>query len=68
MTDGEVCFINIGPKERAKRMRFGAVALVVTLAGAAAMMASGISPLWRLVLVLPFMTAATGYFQARDQT
>jgi hypothetical protein len=68
MSDGEVCFINIGPKERAKRMRFGVVALVVTLGGAVAMMASGVSPLWRLVLFLPFMTAATGYFQARDKT
>ena len=68
MNDGEVCVMNIGPRQRKKRMRFGQVLLAISLAGLVALIVAGAPTTWRLALVLPFLLAATGYFQARDKT
>ena len=68
MSEGEVCMMNIGPRERRKRMRFGVVSLGVSLLALVAMIALGAPQNARLVLFLPFLLAATGYFQARDKT
>lgn len=68
MNDGEVCVMNIGPKQRKKRMRFGQVLLAISLAGLVGLIVSGAPATWRLALFLPFLLAATGYFQARDKT
>ena len=65
---GEVCLINIGPKERRKRLRFGVAALVLGLIGFAALVASGAGLPWRALLFLPFAAAGAGFFQARDKT
>lgn len=64
----EVCLVNIGPKERAKRLRFGAIALGIALVVAGGLLVSGASPWWRLLLFLPFAGATTGFFQARRRT
>ena len=64
----EACIINIGPRERRKRMRFGVISLVAGLALFAAMIFTGASAWWRLALFLPFASAGAGYFQARDKT
>ena len=64
----EVCLLNIGPKERSKRMRFGAISLAVAVMGLAALMVTGASPWWRVLLFLPFAGATAGYFQARRKT
>ena len=66
--DGDVCIANISPAERRKRMRFGIVQFVITLSILAVLLAFGVDKTWRLLLVLPFTAAATGYFQARDKT
>lgn len=63
-----VCIANIGPQERRRRLAFGAVAFVFGLALAAALVLTGVHPLWRIVLFLPFASAGIGYFQARDKT
>lgn len=63
-----VCIVNIGPRERRKRMRFGAV-LVVAGAGLAALLV-GIQAdrPWRLLLFLPFWAGAVGVLQAQEKT
>jgi fatty acid desaturase len=59
---------NIGPRERKRRSRFGLVAFGIGVAAAAALIASGASPRWRLALFMPLFAAALGYFQARAKT
>ena len=68
MSDGEVCFINIGPQERAKRLRFGVIAFAAAILAAVLLITQGFTPLFRLLLFLPFAAAGTGFFQARDKT
>lgn len=68
MSDGEVCMMNIGPKERRKRMRFGIAGFALGFAALAGLLAAGTTPGWRLLVFLPFLLGATGYFQARDKT
>ena len=60
--------MNIGPRERRKRLRFGLVAFAVTVAIGVLLIATGVRPLWRLPLFLPLFVAALGYFQAREKT
>lgn len=64
----EVCLLNIGPKERTKRMRFGAISLGIAVLALAGLMMTGASPWWSVLLFLPFAGATTGYFQARRKT
>lgn len=64
----EVCLLNIGPKQRAIRMRFGVISFVIALAVAAALVVTQVPFWWRLTLFLPFMLATTGFFQARRKT
>lgn len=64
----QVCLVNIGPKQRAMRLRFGAVALGVALVLTAALVGAGVARWWRLALFLPFAAATIGYFQARRKT
>jgi len=64
----EVCIANISPAERRKRMNFGIIQFVVSLAILAILILTGVDKAWRLVLFLPFAAAFSGYFQARDKT
>jgi hypothetical protein len=66
--DGAVCIPNISTAERRKRLRFGIIALAVTLAVLVVLMATGVSRWWRLPLFVLFATAATCYFEWRDKT
>jgi hypothetical protein len=66
--DGEVCIANIGPKQRAMRMRFGIATLAVGVAVAAGLVGIGVSGPWRLFVLLPFWAGATGVFQAQEKT
>ena len=59
---------NIGPRERAKRMRFGICVLFVGGCFGAAMVALQVDRLWRLFLLLPFWAGAVGVLQAREKT
>lgn len=59
---------NLGPQERAKRLRFGLVALALSLAGAAALLLLGAPRPLRLALFLPFWAAAVGIFQSTEKT
>ncbi|MEY4548702.1 MAG: hypothetical protein RL685_4897 [Pseudomonadota bacterium] len=62
-----VCPPNIGPAERRKRLIVGAVALCVCVGAAVLLSLDGAPRYWRLLLFLPFWTAALGIFQARAQ-
>jgi hypothetical protein len=65
---GEACIANIGPGERRRRMRFGLVTWAVGAISLVAMLALGVDWWFRLLLFLPFVGGASGFFQARDQT
>lgn len=64
----EVCLLNIGPKQRAIRMRFGVISFVIALGIGAALVVAQAPFWWRLTLFLPFAMATTGFFQARRKT
>lgn len=64
----EVCLLNIGPKQRALRMRFGVVSFVIALGVGTALVLTQVPFWWRLTLFLPFVMATTGFFQARRKT
>jgi hypothetical protein len=55
---------NIGPAEIARRRRAGHLGLVATILVLAAVVALGVPPIVRLVLLLPAAVAASGYLQA----
>jgi hypothetical protein len=64
----DVCIANISPAERRKRLRFGIIQFVISLAILAFLLISGADKVWRLILFLPFGAAAASYFQWRDKT
>jgi len=64
----EVCIDNIGPRERAKRLRYGVVFAALSLAAAVALVATGTPRLYRLALFLPFWVSGSGFFQALEKT
>ena len=65
---GEVCIPNISTKERQKRLLSGVIMLVPSLVVLAVLIATGVSPWWRLALFPLFAGAASGFFQWRDKT
>lgn len=65
LTTVVVCPPNIGSAERRKRLIVGVVALCVCVAAALLLSLGGAPRYWRLLLFLPFWTAAIGIFQAR---
>lgn len=60
--------MNIGPRERRKRLAMGAAMLGVGVGTAAALILGGTYRWWRVGLVLPFWLAALGGFQAQANT
>ena len=65
---GEVCYENIGPKQRAIRSRFGTQAFVAALLLAAALLALDAAWFWRLLVFFPLAVAITNWLQARERT
>jgi hypothetical protein len=63
-----VCIINIGPRQRRRRMRWGIAAFVLTGILAIFLITAGVPRAARLILLLPFWTGALGVFQARGKT
>lgn len=55
---------NIGPAEIARRRMAGHIGLVATILAFAALVALGVPPVVRLVLLIPAAVAASGYLQA----
>jgi hypothetical protein len=64
----EVCFINIGPKQRRLRLMTGVIFFGIGVAIDLWLVMSGAPRLARLVLFLPFFVSAIGYFQYREKT
>mgnify|MGYP003383203838 CR=1 FL=1 len=62
------CIVNIGPTERRKRLISGIVSSAISLAILTGLLASGANHGWRLFLFLPFVAAASGFFQWHDKT
>ena len=65
---GEVCIINIGPRQRRGRMRYGVVARGASVILGSLLIATGVSGAWRVSLFLPLWIGALGVFQARAKT
>lgn len=59
---------NIGPRGQRTRLMGGLVALVLGIVGGAALILSGASRWWRVLLLVPFWQAALGVFQALEKT
>jgi hypothetical protein len=68
MNAGESCIVNIGPRERQKRLVFGMTALFLSVVISAIFVIEGVRPVWRLTLFIPLFAGALGFFQARDRT
>ena len=66
--DGSVCMMNIGPRERMKRMRFGMAAMGAGLVVTGVLVAMQVHHAIRLCAFLPFFAGAIGIFQAREKT
>ena len=64
----EACIINIGPRQRRRRLRWGIGALVLSGLLAAFLITAGVPRAARLILLLPFWIGALGVFQARGKT
>lgn len=64
----EACLINIGPRERRKRLVSGVVTLALTGGLAAYQLVAGVGRSWRLALFVPLWAAGLGFFQAFDKT
>jgi hypothetical protein len=64
----QVCFINIGPKQRRRRLAFGVLFLAASVALEVWLVMSGAPRLARLGLFLPLFSAGVGYFQYREKT
>jgi len=60
--------VNIGPRERRRRLAFGLVFAVVGLAAAAALLFLGAPRPYRALLFLPFWGSTIGFFQYLDKT
>jgi len=60
--------VNIGPRERRRRLAFGVVFAVVGLAGTAALLSHGAPRPYRALLFLPFWGSTIGFFQYLDKT
>ncbi|HEX6273672.1 MAG TPA: hypothetical protein VFZ53_11545 [Polyangiaceae bacterium] len=63
-----VCIPNIGPKERAKRLRIGVIVLLTGAFVSAALLLAGADRPWRLVAFIPFWAGATALFQVYEKT
>ncbi len=59
---------NIGPQERAKRMRWGYACAALGVGLSAALLATHAGHAWRLTAFVPFTLAGFGFFQAREHT
>jgi hypothetical protein len=65
---GEVCFVNIGPKERQKRLTFGLISWALGV-GVFVFLQAIVAPWWACLATFPFFAmGATGFFQWRDKT
>jgi hypothetical protein len=60
--------INIGPRERAGRMRFGVISLVLSVVGAGLVIGLGAPRAARLAIVPLLIVSAFGFFQAFEKT
>ena len=66
--NAKACVPNIGPAGQRRRIIGGAFWLAAGIVAAVMLARSGAGPGWRSLLVLPFMLAALGWFQARERT
>jgi hypothetical protein len=64
----DICIPNIGPREKARRLRVGVVMFLVSGAVALFLLVAGVSRVWRIPVFLPLLIGAFGVFQVRAET
>lgn len=64
----EACVVNIGPRERRKRLASGLVLLAASVGLAAFLSATGAGRAWRVSLFPLLWISGLGFFQAFDKT
>ena len=64
----EICAINIGPNERAKRTRTGWIMLILAAAITAVLLFLHAPRLWSAVIFLSLFLSGLGFFQAHEKT
>ena len=65
---GEVCYENIGPRERRVRAWYGHIAFAFGLGLAAVLVITGADWWWRLLVFGPFAAAIANWLQAHERT
>jgi hypothetical protein len=68
MQDSTICYTNIGPRGRQRRLQSGLRQLALGGAFSAALTLLGLPRWWRVVVAAPFTLGAIGVFQAYEQT
>ena len=64
----DLCIPNIGPRQRRLRLISGLVMAALAALAAAALLATGTSRAWRVLLIVPIGAAAVGLFQVQAKT
>ena len=64
----ELCRVNIGPGQRARRLWFGIAGFAAAAVLAVTLLAMHAPRLARLTVAAPLLLGAFGYFQAREKT
>lgn len=62
------CAVNIGSKERQKRLISGIMMLTLSVGILVALVATDVNRWWRLALFLPLWMGMVGFFQAKERT
>jgi hypothetical protein len=65
---GTVCLINIGPRERRKRLGFGLVMLGASAVLGVLLVIRHMPAVMGVTMWIPLFMAGLGYFQAREKT
>ena len=64
----EVCYENIGPRERALRARLGYLTLAAAVVLTAVLLVMDAAWWWRLLVFFPFAGGVASWLQARERT
>ena len=68
MTEQVAGAVNIGSKERQKRLISGIIMLGLSVGILVVLVATDVNRWWRLALFLPLWMGTVGFFQAREKT
>jgi hypothetical protein len=65
---GEACDMNLGPRQRRRRLRLGVLGLLLFVGAAVGLIAADTAPAWRLAIWPLAFVASVGFLQFRAKT